>query len=532
MANSDSLPARKEQEKSERTTYRMTFRHWGGCYTRSSRTAMPKDRWYHLENLQPIGDGNLHTVNNIGPVVHDFAGDTIYRAMYANLSGIGDCTYSFATNGKVFQTIIATGVTTQINVGNLFSGAGSMLDQWENLAVLFIDANGYYSWDGTTFTKITVSGAPAGGTAIAVYQGRVWIVGTGGTGRVVYYSVPAGENGANTGYGNNANDWNATNGSGFFILVDPQVRAGITRMISCNGYLYILSRTSINVVADVYVPQSASPPTPVFTNLNIQAIVGTDQADAVFPLDRQLIIGNRYGCYALSGTTAQKISGDIDGTWQYITLAQPLSGGQVVINNILTSAILLNQTADPELGLNTVIAMWWDGKWWFANFGALTFIFSAYAQNQPALFGFLGNKLYQLFADPTTATTTEFIGPLWDMDDAVRTKEVLKAGIELQITGTYGTVQMNLDTPNASVPIAFPALIGLIGFVNNSGNPIQFINNAGNPLYFYSPGYLLQWSGAPGGYGKYVGLSGSTTGTQYQLSGMMMDYQFAGQWAQ
>ena len=521
----------KQMTKGERPVNRMIFRKWGGCYTRSARTAMPKDRWYHLENLQPIGDANMHTVNNIGPVVHSFGADVIYAAAYAYLQSVGDCIYSFSTGGKVFQTIIATGVTTTIGTG--LSGAGSNLDQWENLAVLFIDANGYYSWDGTTFTH-QVGSAPAGGTAIAVYQGRVWI----SNGRIVYYSVPAGTNGANTGYGNGTNtgagnannDWTAASGAGFFILVDPQVRAGVTRMISANGYLYILARTSINVVADVYVPSGASPPTPVFTNLNIQAIIGTDQPYAVFPFGRQLIIGNRFGAYALSGTTAQKISDDIDGTWQYITLATPLSGGQVVINNILTSAILLNQTVDPEVGFNTLIAMWWDGKWWFANFGALTFVLSAYAQNNPSLFGFLGNKLYQLFADATTAPNTEFIGPLWDMDDPVRTKEAMKEGIEMQITGTYGSLSLNLDTPNSSTVL--PTVTGLqyFSFVNNSNVPLKFQNNINQPLNFYVAGYALFWTGTPGGYGKYLGISGSSIGTQYQLSGLFMDYEFAANW--
>jgi hypothetical protein len=525
MANSDSLPARKETEKGERTLYSSVFKHWGGCYTRSARTAMPKDRWYHLENLQPIGDANIHTINNISGVLYDFASDNIYAAQYANIGGI-DYIYSFATNGKVFQTKISDNTTTQINVGQLFSGNGSSLDQWKNLVVLFIDSTGLYSWNGTTLTHIVVAGAPPAGQAIAVYQGRVWVA----NGRIVYYSVPADTNGTNTGYGNAANDFNAANGAGFFLLTDPQVRVGVTRMLSANGYLYIFGPTSINVVADVYVPSGATPPTPVFTNLNIQAIIGTDQPAAVFPYNRNIIFGNRYGAYALSGTTAQKISDDIDGTWQYLQFSQPLSGGQVVVNNILTAAILLFHAPDPEFSFNTIIAMWWDGKWWFANYGALTFVFSAYAQNQVSLFGLKGNKLYQLFFDPNSSPDTEFVGPLWDMDDPIRGKEVIKAGIEASVLGTYGQINLNLDTATSSKPLTTSGSLGSINWQNNFGVSVTWLNNSAAAVSFFTPGYILFAGAAPGGFSKYVGLSGTTTGTQYQLSALMMDYAFTNRW--
>jgi hypothetical protein len=269
----------------------------------------------------------------------------------------------------------------------------------------------------------------------------------------------------------------------------------------------------------------------VFTNLNIQAIIGTDQPAAVFAYNRQLIFGNRFGAYSLNGTTAQKISDDIDGTWQYLTFAQPLSGGQVVVNNILTAAILLNQTADPETGLNTVIAMWWDGKWWFANYGNVTFILSAYTNNLPSLYAFIGNKLYQCFADSTTSPSTEWIGPLWDMGDPIRTKEAITCGMELQITGTFGSISLNLDTANKSIPIVLGSPLSLVQWQNNSGTIVQWQNNSLATVTWYNTGYALLYAMSTGGYSKYIGMSGSAVGTQFQLSGLMMDYEFGARWS-
>jgi hypothetical protein len=201
-----------------------------------------------------------------------------------------------------------------------------------------------------------------------------------------------------------------------------------------------------------------------------------------------------------------------------------------VVNNILTSAILINHAPDPEASFNTVIAMWWDGKWWFANYGALTFVFSAYAQNQVNLFGFIGNKLYQLFFDTTTSPVTEFVGPLWDMEDPIRGKEALKVGIEATVLGTYGTININLDTANSSSQLTTSGNLAAINWVNNSGVSVQWVNNFAATVTFFTPGYILFAGSAPGGFAKYVGISGSTTGTQYQLSALMMDYSFTQRW--
>lgn len=534
MANENSLPAKKEAEKGERPLYSEVFKQWGGCYTRSARTAMPADRWFYLINLQPIGPANVKTVPNIGAPLHDFAGEIAYWGDYANLLGV-DYDYTFTTNGKVYQTVISTGVTTQINAGKLLSGAGSKMDQWSNKAVLFIDTGGYYSWDGTTFTKIVVAGAPSGGEALAVYAGRVWIA----TGRAIIFSVAADTNAVNTGYGNNANDWNVANGAGNIALTDPNIRSVVTQMEAANGYLYVIGRTSINVIGDVYVPVPAPvPPTPLFTNVNIQNIIGTDQPGCVFSYNRSMLFGNRYGGFSLEGTNARKLSDDIDGTWLGIDFTQSLSGGQCVINNILTAAYLVKQKIDPgdQIASNpflygkNLLAMWWADKWWFANMGNVSFVFSAYLNNVPTLFGYVDNKLCPLFSDVTTDPATIFIGPLWDEADPIRDKQVLKAGVEMSVTRFSGNISLNVDNENSSTAIDKSGSLNSVTWVNDAGEPIQWVNNAGQPINWFASGYVLFWGTTPGSFSKYIGLSGSTTGASFQLSGLMADYEFGARW--
>lgn len=517
-------PPIKEQAKDERAVFSKVFRKWGGIYTRSARTGMPEDRWYNLENLQPIGDANLHVVPGLSAALYNFAADTVYAGQYANLGGI-DYFYCFAVSGKIYQYQISSSAVTTINPTTLLSGANSQLDQWANLAILFIDSSGYYSWNGTSFTKITVTGAPSGGNAIAVYQGRVWIF----QGRVGFFSVASGTNGANTGYGNNASDWLTASGSSFFALTDPQIRTNVTRAISANGYLYIMAGSSINVVADVYVPTGASPPVPVFTNLNVQAIIGTDQPYSVFPYNRSLMFSNSIGAWSLDGTTATKLSDDIDGTWQYRDTSLPLSGGQLTVNNILTAGFLFKRLADPVFGSNTIVACWWDGKWWFINNGAITFVMSGFVAGVPALFGLIGNKLYQLCAQMTTPPNTAWQGPLWDLGDPVRNKEMLIAGIELQIYALGGAITLSADGPATSTPIT-AAGSGGVTWINNEGNTVTWENNSDQPITWFNGSYYLFAGSTPGIYQKYLGLEGTSAACNFQLSALMFDYEFGARW--
>lgn len=523
-----ATPAKKEAEKSERELESKVFRKWGGVYTRSARTGMPPDKWFDLQNLQPIGDANVHTINNISAALIAYGADPIYGGGYANLLGV-DYLYLFSTTGKVFQYNIAAKTSSQINSGNLLSGAGACLDQWENLAVLFGDSTGYYKWDGTTFAKITVTGAPSSVSALAVYQGRVFLA----SGRLVTYSVAAGTNGANTGYGNNASDFLVASGAGTTILVDPQIRVGVTRMISANGYLYLLAASAINVIADLYVPTGASPPTPVFTNLNIQPIIGTDQPFSVYPFGRSLMFANAYGTYSLDGTQATKVSTDIDGTWQYRDPAQAVSGGQVVVNNILTAAFLIKRLNDPIFGSNYVIALWWDDRWWFANYGVLTFCCYGLLGNVPALFVInSSNQLCQAFGDPTTYPNTSWMGPLWDMEDPIRNKQMIRAGVEVEVFNQMGTAQLvlNADGPQSSTALPATGVTTNLNWVNNSGQTVTWVNNSSQVVVWFSGSYLLYSGSAPAVGAKYLGLSGSTVGMGFQLSALMFDYLWSSRW--
>jgi hypothetical protein len=515
----------KQQQQAQEVERRnKTFREWKGVNTQSARVSIPQDYWYDLENLIPIGNANLHTVPNISAELIDYAADPIYWAQFATLNYI-DYMFLFSSTGKVFQYNIVAGTSVQINGGAILSGGGTRMDQWKNSAILFIDSTGYYSWDGTNFVLISGVGVPSSGTDIAVFQGRVWIA----QGRVITLSGP--------------DDYTAPsflviNGAATVNLTDPQLRGAVTRMMSANGYLYIGGRSSWNIISDVYIPTnsttgaSAAPPTPVFTNVNIQANIGCDQPASIFLYGRDVLFANRYGAQVMGGVNVERLSQDIDGTWQYLDFTQQISGGCAVIQNILCACFLIKRAfaadevegGDQDLDDGVAVACYFNNKWFFANYGALTFIAQGMVNNAPALFGLLGNKLYQLFADYTTAPPSQWSTALWGMEDSLADKQVIRAGYEVVVENFVGTFSASIDTPNNEQPFSSTSNIGSVLWSNSGGGVVAWQNNALATVLWYSGQYLLYSGDTPAGYAKYVGITGYSSGAVYQLSSVFMDY--------
>lgn len=497
------------------------FTKFKGVVNNSARNALPEDAWFYLENLHPIGDANLQVVQNISASLFDYTTHAIYWSQYANVNG-ADFLISFGTDGTVHAYNIGTATNTQIFAA--LSGSGSRMSQWKNTQALFIDSTGYYNWPGSgTLTLISGAGVPSSGTDIAVAFGRVWIL----QGRLLTFS--------------GANDFTApsftvANGAGSVALTDPTLRTYVTRLIAQNGYLYLVGPTGINVISDVYVPSGATPPTPLFTNLNIQAIIGSDEPGSMFAFNQALVFGNHSGIWMLYGTNAQKVSSDIDGTWKYVDFSQVICGGQFVDNNILSFGMLIKRLNDPIFGNNTVLACWSDNKWWFANFGALSFVVSAIVNinaltaNQPALFGFIGNKLFQLFATTITAPATIAMTPLWPMEDQLADKQCIRAGFEVVISSFSGTFGMTVDSTNSSSQAVTLSTSGNVTWINNFANLVQWQNNALVIVQWFTGVYLLYNATAPGVYGKYLGATISASGSSYQLSSVALDYKLRARW--
>lgn len=505
------------------------MRSFQGVFTQAKRTAIPDDYFYNLENVIPIGDQNAQVVPNISAALIDYGSDTVYASFGVNLNGT-EYLVNLSTNGKVFLYNIISKTSAQVNSGTLLSGSGSQVTQWQNTQILFIDSTGYYHYDGTTFAAITGSGVPTSGNSIAVYASRVWIA----QGRQLYFSGAGDYSTAS---------WTAANGAGSVGLVDPQIRSTVTRLVSANDYLYIFSNSSIFAISNVYVPQGASPPTPVFTLSNLQALIGTDQPLSVTPYDRNILFASRYGTHTLIGVDAPKMSSNIDGTWQYLDFGQPISAGQVVVENILCGAFLLKRLNDPSFGSNQIVALWFNRSatnelgaqtttdiWWFANFGALTLIATGFVNQIPALFGFIGNKLYQLFGDATTAPSTSIWTKLYPMEDELSRKQVIQVGFEADFLIYGSALALNVDTASQSDNANLQSNVSAGQWINSGSVQGQWVNSGSTLGGWIAPGLYLLSGLAPAMNDRHVGLRLTSTGYNYALHLMAMDYKLMDRW--
>ena len=525
------LPQKVELQGKERELKSFVYRDWTAVNTTNARNAIPANCFYNCENLQPIGFSNLHTVPGISAALWNYGTDIVYWDTPVNINGVL-WNIVATTNGKLFAYNFGSPAAIQINGANTLSGSGTRITQWKNQVALIIDSTGYYVWTGSgNITLITGSGVPTAGNDIAVYSGRVWIV----SGRLLLWSIVDNYDGTS---------WTAAGGAGFKNLTDPVLVGNVTRLYAANGYLYYFGVTSINAISDVYVAAGASPPTPTFTDLNLIANVGTDQPASVFTYGRPLMFMTRFGMRALFGVSAPSIStidennpyaSGIDGTIQYVDYSQAISGGTCVVNNILCCAFLIKRLNDPTFGSNTVLAMFQlsaagYGKWWFANYGAVTRITTALVGNAPSLFGYIGNQFFQLFANPSTAPNATFSSPLWDFNDPLSIKEFVRVGFQISSPVISGSFTLSVDTTTGSTQVPTLSNAGAVTWINNSGNAVQWANTVPQIVNWIGNQYLLYSGQAPGGFDTYVGLTFTSNGSIYEMNALLMDYKLGSRW--
>jgi hypothetical protein len=519
--------AQKIESKEERPLQTYTLKEFLAVNTTNTRTATPEGCFYNCENAQPIGAANVHAIADISALLQNYGADTIYNDKSCNVANV-EYLIQVASTGKAFAYAVAANTLATIGTG--LSATAARISQWQNTNVLVIDSTGYYQWNGSgTLAAITGTGAPTYGSAIAVYANRVWIT----QGRLLYYSAP-----------NSFSDFTTASGGGFTNLVDPILRSAVQELHATNGYLYILGVSSVQSLSDVYVPSGASPPTPNFTLLPLTGIVGSDQPFSVVDYGRLVLFGNRYGVWSVVGTDVQTISGfdpnntyksAIDGTWQYVDFSQTISAGQFLSNNLLCAGFLIKRLNDPVFGSNTVTMIYQGnaagGRWWSANYGLVTRITTSFVNNAPALFAYIGNSLYQLFANPASAPPANIQTGLWDFGDPITAKQVMRAGVGLSIlSGNAGTASLTVDTPNQSnkVPVS---LLGTVQWINSLGQPVSWVNNLGQPVSWVPGIYLTFFGNAPKSFTKYVGMSLTTPqGMVFELQSFLMDYKWAERW--
>jgi hypothetical protein len=329
-------------------------------------------------------------------------------------------------------------------------------------------------------------------SSVATFSGRVWV----STGRTVTYSSSV-----------SPYDFVSVS-AGSITLSDSTLHGNIQYMLSANNFLYIYGEDSINVFSDVRVTSTGST---LFTNTNVSASVGSKLKYAVFPYFRSVLFMNNYGVYALVGSTTSKLSDQLDGIFPYIDFTLPVTGGQVLLNNILCAAFnfYLNSSFPITEGSRYVQAIFFEKKWFITSQGIQNYITSVPVGGLISMYGVSGASLYRLYASSTANISSEIQTALSPMKDPIRTKQALKFGIEATLSNV-ATFTVTVDSEYGSSP-SYTLTNGAVDWVNNSAIVISWTNSFSAIIpWLSSGGYNLYKSDAQQ-YGKYLGLTMTST---------------------
>jgi hypothetical protein len=132
------------------------FREFGGMNTQAYRTSIKDTEFAWLENVIPIGHGNLRCVPAQSATLQTIGAHTVSTRYSYNVAGVDYCAY-FCTDGSAFQVQLTTPFTvTTIGTAGTFSNAGVAATQWNNLGILIVDpAKGYFDWNITVANTLS-----------------------------------------------------------------------------------------------------------------------------------------------------------------------------------------------------------------------------------------------------------------------------------------------------------------------------------------------------------------------------------------
>lgn len=481
------------------------FRDFGGMNTQAYRTSIKDQEFAWLENVMPIGFGNLVAVPAPSATLQTIAAAINSRYPF-NVAGLDYVAY-FCTDGSAYQVLLTAPYTiTVIGAATTFSGSGVDAVQWNNLGLVIVDpVKGYFDWRVTAPNTRTLIDATKIGTAIAVYAGRVWIANN----RTINFTDVA--------------SYNSFAGSGgSFLLNDSTLHAGVTALSTANNFLYIFGANSINVVSDVRVVGGIA----VFSNVNIQSSVATSSPFSVFPYYRAVFFASKYGFYSLYGSTPQKISDQLDSVFKLIDFTMPIYGGPVLLFNILCAAFMFTYI-DPMVGARPLLAIYHNEKWFVGSQGAsLKGIFAANVNGVPIMFGDDGTHLTQIFFDSAAAISTTIIPKLFDGGDSILDKQAMKFGIEAVNPASLVVFTVTIDSEFGSgTALAFSGGNNFV-WTNNAGAVFTWTNNVAAPFTWISAGFSRQMQDVTSSpaRGKYFSATLTSLTPAYQLSQMAWQY--------
>jgi len=129
-----------------------SLRDFQGVNTQAARQVIGDNQFAWLENVQPVGFGNMPAIPAASSVLATWTG-TAYHMKSVNILGT-DYELVLTTDGALYSVNLTTNVSTLVGASGTFNGSETEICQWENAQAIIVDpTKGYFSWDGTTLTR-------------------------------------------------------------------------------------------------------------------------------------------------------------------------------------------------------------------------------------------------------------------------------------------------------------------------------------------------------------------------------------------
>ncbi len=569
-------------------------REFAGINTQSFRTVIKNNEFSWLENVIPVGPGNLKIVQPKGP---NFAtlSEVCYAFYWANLNGV-DYVFAFSQTGIGYMVKLSAPYTiTQIG-SVTFGLSGIFISQWKNDRILIADpANGLWSWDGAVLCgnqqAVTIDLSGSGDTGGSGYVVGDALALPGGTGSGATAKVTAiGSGGSITtavitagGSSLYTADYQSTvtGGSGtgakltvhvllgppncsFISVYQSRVWVAYQRTISFSApnafydfsgssgggsfifYDPVLAGDVQQLIAAnnfLYIYGSSSinaisdvrlvgsPATTVFANTVLTSSIGSTFPSSLLPFFRYSIFMTPYGVFSLFGATPSKISDGLDGIFESIDFTYNITAAVAVAYNSLMTLFMVRYTGTESInGEGPLILGYFAGKW-------LTF---SQDTAMTAIFGAVisgvptaygtDGKNIYQLFSGSGTTNIKVQTKLYDFGAKLATIRSMRFGLEASGFSAGASIDVEVETENGSEQYTFNPS-QIISWTNSSGDPIVWTNSVGSALDWYSsPSFGLVAQGSVSNSGKFLGATITSSSYPFSINGIDFEVDFGPQW--
>jgi len=429
------------------------FEEFNGVFTTTSRPGVKDDQMWWCDGFMPIGPRFLRTMYGVGPALYTSTKPIVFFD-FANIGATPYMIVVLNDGSIVMVNTVTSAATTVAAAGTITnpSRATVGVSQFGSTYIIIVaqQTDGYFLWDGTTFYKPGDSRpggggnmpTAIGGTAVEIYQGRVWIANNA----VITFSAPG-----------SAVDFSAANGGGNFTSTDSFLRVRFTALKQTNGFLYLIGDSSVNYISGVQT--SGSPPVTTFTNQNADPEVGTPWGATPLVFSRNIVFANSFGVHVNYGAAVTKISEPMDGVYNTVSnFGSFLPSAAKAIIFAKKIYLLLIPIVDPVSGQQVNKLLMWEGKRWWASEQDVALSYINYQEINSVLtaFGTDGSIIYPLFQQPSVSFTKTVQSKLWDKPGSYNlTKATTRLwGMFRYYSALSPDLRISIDNETSSEPVA------------------------------------------------------------------------------